>query len=174
MAYIYVITNDINKKQYVGKTTETIEKRYKRHCLDSKIKDYALYRAMNKYGIDNFHIELLEQCSIDIINDREKYWIQKLNTYNNGYNETLGGEGRIKYNYDEIVKLYKKYNSMQKVADIFGCNIQTVSKICKEQHIQIKSGSEMAKLNLSKPVQMLDKNTNQVLKQFNSAMEAGC
>ena len=58
--YIYKITNLINQKAYIGKTTSTIEKRWKEHCQDYKRRQYEkrpLYDAMNKYGIENFSIE---------------------------------------------------------------------------------------------------------------------
>ena len=68
MAFIYVITNDLNGKQYVGKTSRSIEERFKEHIRD---KDYRknekrpLYNAMNKYGIEHFSIKVLEECSIE-------------------------------------------------------------------------------------------------------------
>lgn len=66
MSYIYVITNNINDKQYVGKTNLSIEKRFKEHIRDSKgsmKKHRPLYYAFNKYGIENFSIDILEECS---------------------------------------------------------------------------------------------------------------
>jgi len=59
MPYIYVITNDVNEKQYVGKTLETIDKRFKQHIRDRNRDEYRnrpLYRAMNKYGVDHFTV----------------------------------------------------------------------------------------------------------------------
>ena len=77
------ITNKINDKMYVGKTEKTIEKRFKEHCQDrKKHPDRPLYRAMNKYGIENFSIHLLEQT--DNPEEREEFWIKKLNTYHFG------------------------------------------------------------------------------------------
>ena len=57
MAVIYVITNDKNGKQYVGKTLKTIKERFSEHIKDSKRKrneKRPLYRAFNKYGIGHF------------------------------------------------------------------------------------------------------------------------
>lgn len=64
MAFIYVITNQINNKQYVGKTERSsIEERWKEHLKDihrRKFEKRSLYDAMNKYGTENFSIRQLE------------------------------------------------------------------------------------------------------------------
>lgn len=76
MAFIYVITNDINGKQYVGKTNNTIEKRFQEHIRDSKrrkCEKRPLYSAMNKYGIEHFSIAILEECSAEESAIREIY-----------------------------------------------------------------------------------------------------
>lgn len=49
-------------------------------------------KAIKKYGKDNFKIELLERVSLKEANEKEKYYIGKYNTYNKGYNATLGGQ----------------------------------------------------------------------------------
>lgn len=115
MSYIYCITNHVNGKKYIGKTTSSVSKRWKEHCRDYKkerCKDRPLYRAMNKYGIDSFSIEMLEECSSKESSGRETYWINEFKTYGNGYNATTGGDGSIIWNYDEIRELYaaKTYN----------------------------------------------------------------
>ena len=63
MAYIYQITNDINGKVYIGKTEQSIEKRFSEHCQDAyKERNITrpLYSAMRKYGLEHFHIEMLD------------------------------------------------------------------------------------------------------------------
>ena len=68
---IYCISNDINNKCYIGKTTyPIIEQRFKEHCVDSRKPNKEkrpLYSAMNKYGIEHFSIKLLEECEISIL-----------------------------------------------------------------------------------------------------------
>ena len=79
MAFIYKITNDVNEKVYIGKTLRSVEKRWKEHIQDSKrehTENRPLYRAMNKYGIDNFHIETIEECSDELVEEREVFWIK--------------------------------------------------------------------------------------------------
>ena len=79
MAYIYRIWNDINNKNYIGKTLNTIEKRWKEHCNDYRknhCENRPLYKAMNKYGLEHFHIEQVEECSVDLLSEREIYWIE--------------------------------------------------------------------------------------------------
>jgi hypothetical protein len=49
---------------------------------------------MKKYGKEHFFIELIEECPIEKLNEREQYWIAKKDTYHNGYNATIGGDGK--------------------------------------------------------------------------------
>lgn len=94
---IYVITNKINNKQYVGKS-KNIQKRWYDHrnkSMHPKKKDEftsLLYQAIREYGLDNFTIQILEECSIEELNDKEVYWISKLGTFYDGYNNDFGGE----------------------------------------------------------------------------------
>ena len=95
---IYCITNKINKKSYIGFTTQTLENRWRDHCKLTRIGvGYALHRSMRKYGTNNFSIEKIDYFyKKEDINCKEQYWIKKLNTYIEnglGYNETLGGDG---------------------------------------------------------------------------------
>lgn len=94
---IYKITNKINGKSYIGQTVKPIEKRYKRHIHDAKVDNYALHRAISKYGVENFEIETLETVSREKLDEREIYWIKKFNTHifaenSCGYNMTTGGD----------------------------------------------------------------------------------
>lgn len=88
---IYVITNLINEKQYVGETSKTIKERFAEHWRIAKnsYRGYPLYLDMKKFGIENFKIETLEEFESDDRNLeilKEERWISKLNTYKNGYN----------------------------------------------------------------------------------------
>ena len=71
--YIYKITCLVNQKVYVGQTIKNIEVRFKEHLKDSERFDYPLYRAIKKYGKENFIVELIEECYIDELDKKEKY-----------------------------------------------------------------------------------------------------
>lgn len=174
MGYIYLITNLINNKKYVGKTTQDIEKRWKEHIKDSKkerCEIRPLYRAIRKYGKDNFKIEELEKCNTEALSDREQYWINKLNTYTDGYNATLGGDGKILLDYDEIIRKYLTTHNATEVARVLNCSIDSVYKILRSNDIYIYSASEMVKERTSKKVAQYDKKGN-LIKIYNSTKDA--
>lgn len=92
---IYLIENLINNKKYVGQTVKSIEDRFRGHVLSTNSNsNLHLHKAMRKYGIENFSIrEIDEASSYEELLLREQYWIDLLDTFNTGYNQTLGGEG---------------------------------------------------------------------------------
>ena len=112
MAYIYCITNLINNKQYIGKTTYSVTKRFQEHCKDSqkeRCEKRPLYDAMNKYGIENFIVEELLQCDELELNSYEILFIEKYNTYGkSGYNATKGGDGSLLFDYKKILESYER------------------------------------------------------------------
>jgi hypothetical protein len=104
MIYIYKTTNTVNNKFYVGKHKGDINDLY----LGSGL---ILKNAIEKYNIANFKKELIEVCTEDNVNDREKYWIKELKPE---YNISEGGDGGNTWqhenhpNYQEIYN--KRYN----------------------------------------------------------------
>lgn len=100
---IYKITNLINGKFYVGKTTKTADERFKRHFYNHKTGNTYLYKSMRKYGFNNFIIEILEETNI--LNEREIYWISKLSPE---YNMTKGGDGGDTSKSPNFIKGIKK------------------------------------------------------------------
>lgn len=128
--YIYLIENKINGHKYVGMTQFSLERRWKEHlrdCTQKKTEKRPLHMAIRKYGEENFSISLIEECSVEILAEREKFWIQQYNTYSNGYNATLGGDGKAFYSAEDIVKAYYTYYNITVVAKVIGCSSDTVS-----------------------------------------------
>ena len=136
MAYIYQITNDINGKIYVGKTEFSIEKRFQEHCQDSskeRNEKRPLYAAMRKYGIEHFHVSLLEETNNP--EERECYWIEQLRSFKNGYNATCGGDGKKYLDYDLIIATFKQVKSLNKTAELVGCHVDSVATIIKNNNL---------------------------------------
>ena len=100
MYKIYLITNLVNHKRYVGLTKNSIGERMAKHVQAAKSEEgFLLHRAIRKYGKENFTIELVEDnLTLEDAYEKEKFYIQKHNTYFKselGYNMTLGGENAI-------------------------------------------------------------------------------
>lgn len=146
MGFIYKITNKRNNHSYIGQTNISIEQRWRDHCRvsfnpNSDEYEFPLHRAIRKYGKENFNIELLEEC--DNLNDREIFWIAKLNTYEDGYNAARGGSGHQKYNYDDIVNYYLSHNfSLTDTCKYFQIYDQVVYSALKSKNIDYKTLSE--------------------------------
>lgn len=93
---IYKIENKINGQVYIG-LSKDIEQRWYQHYQrynkeGDKEYDKALYRAMRKYGFDNFDFTIIQECPEEKLVDEEIYWISYYDSYENGYNETPGGD----------------------------------------------------------------------------------
>ena len=101
---IYLITNKTNGKKYVGQQCGDKDARWKQHLAAALKKQdpKPLYRAMRKYGTDNFSYRVLESIPLnagqDLLDEREIHFIKEYDTYiknGNGYNLTLGGGGNM-------------------------------------------------------------------------------
>lgn len=117
--YVYKITNKVNGKCYVGQTVKKINERFCEHMgKHSQEKDTKFYRAVRKYGRENFYVELLDTAnSQEELNEKEFYWIQKLNTVKNGYNSlNLKGKcgGDTLTNHPNLQEI-RKHLSQQKL-----------------------------------------------------------
>lgn len=140
MGYIYKITNKVNNKIYIGQTIKTVEKRFQQHKNNSNkpyFSQIVLYKAFNKYGIDNFICEQIEEVPNELLDEREKYWIEYYDSYFNGYNSTLGGRLVELYNWDidDIIEKYLNLKSARKVAEVIGCDHSTIDRILNSNNV---------------------------------------
>lgn len=174
MPYIYKITNKINGKMYIGKTIFTVEQRWKEHQKDSRRRDFEkrpLYSAIKKYGIENFSIEEVEECPIEILSEREKYWIEYYGSFKNGYNATIGGDGKQYVDYDLVVANYKKLKNQTKVAELMKISTDTVFNALKAKKERILTQQEIQVNERGYIIYQYDKENN-YLKSFPSARAA--
>lgn len=146
MIGIYRVINKINDNSYIGQSTDIL-RRWRVHHYKPFDKTYieydcVFYRAIRKYGIDNFDFIILEECSIDSLNEKEQYWINYYRTYIGfedckGYNMTLGGDSPSIHScvlneqlVDEIYDLLLNSSMLQtEIAQIYGVANSTISQI---------------------------------------------
>ena len=85
---IYIIINKCNGKYYIG-SSKDIYKRWNSHISDLRRKEHCnkhLQSAFNKYGEENFSMFLIEKCELNLLLQKEEYWINKLQSHIHGYN----------------------------------------------------------------------------------------
>lgn len=173
MAYIYKIINDVNGKIYIGKTSTTLERRFNEHLRERfrpEAQERPLYRAMNKYGIEHFSIELIEETTFP--EEREIYWIETLQSFQYGYNATLGGDGKPYADYDLIYTLYNQKISQEKISTLTGYDQRTIERALDSFNITHEQRREQYIQKLYKKVARIDKDTDEILEVFSSISEA--
>ena len=132
--YIYIIKNYCNKKVYIGQTIQSIQERFRQHMKPSTIKkkgSYKIYNAIAKYGKENFYVELLEETTPDKLDEREIFYIEKFDSYKNGYNSTNGGDTKTICKVQDIDKLKEMFNdhkTFKEMSEYFGVNKATIQR----------------------------------------------
>lgn len=98
--YVYRLTNSVNGKAYIGITGRTIGVRWSEHLERARqgVRNSRLYSAIRKYGSSVFVREVLACCcSEENARETETVLINQHNTFENGYNANLGGEGFLEF-----------------------------------------------------------------------------
>lgn len=107
MKGIYKIVCLGNNKIYIGKSVD-IESRFKKHLSDLRLnKHHSIYlqNSYNKYGENSLVFDIVEECDDNISQEelslKEIKYIEEFNSFKDGFNETIGGEGRSRVVIDE-------------------------------------------------------------------------
>lgn len=130
---VYCLENTINNKRYIGVTTRTLQKRFDEHCK----ADSYIGKAIRKYGAENFQKYVLDQAGSHAeLCDLEIYYIEKYDTYHQGYNLTLGGDGVVK-------NIYLKVELNEKQKDFVDFVNQENKKV-----IDVMNSDEMVRMCL--------------------------
>lgn len=124
---------------------------------------------MLKYGVEHFHIELLEET--DNPEEREKYWIEQKGSFKYGYNATTGGDGRPYLDYDVLVAAYLELRSLEAVSKLYGCDTSYLSKILKSRNIRVDNNQTVNRRENGKCVNQYDLQDNYI-KTFTTAHDA--
>lgn len=138
---IYIIRNTINSKVYIGQTKVSLKLRFQNHLSAARNgKDYVIGKAIRKYGEENFYIELLKECTIEELNERERYWISYFNSTDNkfGYNISIGGNViRTTKELDSnlIINMFNSGIPAYKIAKILHTGVPNITNLLKESNI---------------------------------------
>ena len=150
MGAIYIIKNTINKKVYIGQTTQKVEDRFKQHLkLLKSNSNQIIHKAIKKYGKDKFYYEILEYgVDVQDLNKKEEYYIKIYNSVENGYNISYGGgqsrrtplissEEDIK----DIIALYEDGKSTRYIGDKYSVSNSVIKRILKNNGVRLRSKS---------------------------------
>ena len=179
---IYKITNLVNGKIYVGQTTKSLKERFQKHCWGTTEKDsyhlnMAIKNAIKKYGKNNFTIELIEEVETDKLDEREVYWISYYDSYNKGYNCTIGGQngatrptklGWTEEN--EVIEAKYLGFSITEIEKAYNIDRTTVHNIFKRHNLKMPNKRNLAdRINIENFKKFLETNptAKQIEKRFN-------
>ena len=157
---IYIIKNTINNKVYIGQTKVSLKLRFQSHLSAARNgKDYIIGKALRKYGEENFYIELLEECTIEELNEREKYWISYFNATNSkfGYNMSIGGNvirTTKELNKDLIINMFNSGIPAYKIAKILHVAVPNITNLLKDCNISY--GLDLQKTNKLEESMIID------------------
>ena len=196
---IYKITNVINGKIYIGQSINILNRWIQHRCSNDNM---PIHRAMRKYGVDNFILEILEECDRTELDEREIYWIGYYDGYNdiNCYNATRGGEGAshpIKLSDSEVLEIieYLKQDvPIKEISKYYNVSDKTISDInCgrsriqpnqvypiranpyskqKEYDKQFSESGKEIQKYHSQEILQCDKDTHEIIKEYPSIREA--
>lgn len=169
MGYIYCITNTKTNKVYIGKSIRAPKERVEEHFKEWELlnTDTKLTRAILKYGSNVWAWKIVEECQDNILSEREKHWISVYDSYKNGYNSTLGGDGNQRYIFDreDIFNKYKMGISAKNIASEYGCHYHYIHEVLQEFGIDTSE-----KQGKPKPIACFDRNMS-LIDIFNTKQE---
>lgn len=145
---IYIISNSINNKVYIGQTIQSLKARWYEHCRRPYKKNEAemlIKKAIIKYGKENFTIKEIEKCAIQDLDDREIYYISLYNSYIDGYNMTKGGKSGAKplkldkSIQNNCIELYQLGFSLRAIAQEYNVDKATIKHVLEVNNISIRN-----------------------------------
>ena len=126
MIGIYKIENKINGKIYIGQSNN-IQRRFQEHQTKGASSRIPVDVAIQKYGKNNFTYTVVEETTIDKLNQAEEFWIDYFNSVETGYNCSKGGDqqsigennGKAKLTEQDVIEIRKAYNNHLKQKDVY-------------------------------------------------------
>ena len=122
MVGIYKITNKTNNKVYIGQSNN-LERRKKEHFNWKMNNRQYIDELISDLGVDNFLFEVIEYCSQNELDEKEKYWIEYYNSFYDGYNRTKGGAGDFygnpKLNVEDVKYIRQAYANKESRKEVY-------------------------------------------------------
>lgn len=174
---IYIIKNRINNKVYIGQTVNP-EQRWAQYKSATKKKPEAqlITKAMNKYGFQNFWMEILEK-NVSNYDEREQYWIKQFDCIApNGYNLAEGGQSSGHGIYSCSAKIKSEEDLMQLVEEII-VSEKSLKQLAQEYEIsygiinEINQGHSYYNPDLKYPLRESNKYSEEKIKQITYALK---
>lgn len=178
--FIYKATSITTGKVYIGQSCQTLEKRKHQH-LSRAMTNYDpnnhFHNAIRKYGFQDFVFQVIEDniISDEVLNEREKYWIEYYNSYYDGYNSTLGGDAGLRRDDLVIMALFHEGYTTKEICEMTGYNRSTIYNSYKANGLQEENNkrkNEQTKLRCSERVEQYSLD-GKYIKTYESATIAG-
>lgn len=176
LGYIYILTNKVNGKKYVGQTLN-LDKRLYDHFWELKRGQHhsiKLQRAYDKYGYDAFEVtsQIYEINDIKELYQKEIETIAKYDSFNNGYNMTIGGEGnKTRFDEHDSVLLYQilqRYDGIQRtLSRYYDCDPSVFAAIAQNTLYSSIQFNEQELQNLIQKLQLSNDNLKENYKPHN-------
>ena len=125
---------------------------------------------MQKYGIEHFHVELIEETNEPEV--REIYWIEQYGSFKYGYNATIGGDGKHYCDYDLIYALFQEGKTIKEIAKLLNYDKSTCRNALNNHGISAQIRKQRQVEACSKPILQLDKTTNEIINIYPSIADA--
>jgi group I intron endonuclease len=171
MAHIYKITNP-KEEVYIGQTIDLKGRMHRYSTVSKSSLGRSIYNSLKKYGWDNHTFDVIEVCEENKLNERERFWIKKFNSFNKGLNLTEGGSSG-RHNHETCLKKSKSMTgkthskeTRQKMSD----TKKNHPMYTKEWKDKMRKGAWSSKTS-AKPILQFDKEHN-LIKEWESSRKA--
>lgn len=152
---IYMIANYENDKVYIGQTIQPVNMRFNKHMSDAYRRNSKFYEAVRSIGKENFFIvELENNIELEKLDEKEKYYIKKFNSIEDGYNKGIGGEHNYRVVVPEniIQEIKKKYSeenyTLKQLKNEYGYDKWVTAPILKKEGINIRDWNDVQRIKI--------------------------
>ena len=137
---IYLITNSVTNKVYVGQTVGVLKERFNQHMAKAMRTggNNKFHSSIRKHGKGNFKIELIEDnISSREIDEKEIAYIEQFDSVKNGYNTSRGGDRKSLTPLDQskVIELYKAGSSSSEIGGLFNVSGTTIVRILHANNV---------------------------------------